>query len=548
MTTTTLTDYTDLDAYTTRGQHPLPSWVTEIRPHQADALAEIDDAYESGAEMVFVDAPTGSGKTLIGELARRRLQARGVYVCSDRSLQQQFVRDFPYARLLQGKANYPTEHGPSDVSCDDCTAASVDDDCDYCTNTCPYQWAKAEALSAELAVLNTSYLLSAANYAGSFKSNEFVIIDEADALEDTLLGFVEYDVPRWVQQRAGLTVPKKGVHKGTLVKWLDQAAETVKADLRRQSTALDPKMARNMASFIGKTTTVMAQLQADIDSDADSDDAGKWIRTYDRDDSLTLKPVLVRGFGTPSLWRHGAQWLLMSATLISTDEMVETLGVPFDTATVTVPMTFPVEHRPIILAPVADMKYSAGDREYLDMAYAIQRACDKHEGDRVLVHCVSRDRVAKLQAAIAQLGGLGRRPIVTYQGGRDRDHALQQYLRRPASVLFAQSMDRGIDLPGDACRVQVIAKVPFPSLGDRRVSARAHGPGGDSWYKVQAIRSIVQMTGRGVRSKDDYATTYIFDAQFTKNLWRPDTRALFPAWWKDAVDKGRDIRDFIRKG
>ena len=546
--TITTADYADLDIYTAHGNGPLPLWVKEVRPHQAQALEQIDDAWASGVEMVFLDAPTGSGKTLIGELARRLRRTRGLYVCSDRALQRQFVRDFPYAALLQGKANYPTEHGPSDKTCDDCTAVAPDDECDWCTNVCPYQRAKADALAADLAVLNTSYLLASANYAGTFKNSPFVIIDEADALEDTLLGFVEYSVPRWVATRAGLTAPKKGVHKKTLVAWLDSAQAAVADDLRRARSIVDPKMLRSMSSFVGQTRTVMAQLQADIDADATDDESGKWIRTYDHDDRLTLKPVLVGQYGVPHLWRYGQEWLLMSATLISTDEMVDTLGIPFDTATVTVPMTFPVEHRPIILAPIADMKYSAGDREYLDMAYAIQRVCDKHEGDRILVHTVSKVRARKLIECIHQLGGIGRRPIITYEGGNDRDHALQQYLRRPGSVLFAQSMDRGIDLPGDACRVQVIAKVPFPSLGDRRISARVHGPGGEDWYRVQAIRSIVQMTGRGVRSMDDYATTYIFDSQFTKNLWQPKTRALFPKWWTEAVDKGRDIRDFIRKG
>jgi Rad3-related DNA helicase len=121
--------------------------------------------------------------------------------------------------------------------------------------------------------------------------------------------------------------------------------------------------------------------------------------------------------------------------------------------------------------------------------------------------------------------------------------ALDRYLSRPGSILFAQSMDRGIDLPGEACRVQVIAKIPFPSLGDRRTAARLYLPGGQDWYTVQTVRSIVQMTGRGVRSADDWATTYIFDAQF-RNLWKQ--RSLFPAYWREAVDRGRDIRQFMQ--
>jgi ATP-dependent DNA helicase DinG len=541
-------DYSDLSTYMAHGQGPLPLWVKEIRPHQADAVRECVQAFDQGADVVFLDAPTGTGKTLIGELVRRLLQAKSLYVCSDKSLQNQFARDFDYSRVLKGRSNYPTEYGADDKTADDCTAITPEDSCDHCSDksSCPYEQAKFAALGADLAVLNTSYLLAATNFTGAFRNRPLVVIDEADALEGSLLGFVEYKVPRWVIRRCGLDVPKKGVHKATLVKWLEAAADTVERDVRRASNIVEPKLLRSMRSFVDETRVVAVQLQRDIDAGADAEDGGKWLRVYDDgDDTVHLKPVLVAPFGTKNLWCHGKRFLLMSATIISADEMADTLGLPLDYATVSVPMTFPVENRPIILAPIADMKYNAGDDEYRKMAYAIQQVCDKHEGDRVLVHTVSGDRAQRLIEAVLELGGLGGRKIVSYRSGRERDMALQRYLDKPGSVLFAQSMQRGIDLPGDACRVQVIAKAPFPSLGDKRTSARLHLPGGQTWYQVQAIRDIVQMTGRGVRSSTDYATTYIFDSQFTRNLWKPQTRALFPGWWRDAVDRTRDVREFI---
>lgn len=100
-------------------------------------------------------------------------------------------------------------------------------------------------------------------------------------------------------------------------------------------------------------------------------------------------------------------------------------------------------------------------------------------------------------------------------------------------------MARGVDLKGDACRVQVIAKVPFPSLADKQVSARMRLPGGDTWYKVQTVREMVQMTGRGVRSETDHAVTYVLDEQFQR-VWSQSKR-LFPQWWREAVDTTQKI-------
>ena len=80
----------------------------------------------------------------------------------------------------------------------------------------------------------------------------------------------------------------------------------------------------------------------------------------------------------------------------------------------------------------------------------------------------------------------------------------------------------------------VVAKVPYPNLGDKQVSSRLHSPGGELWYQVQSIRSLVQMTGRGVRHDADYCTTYILDSSFI-SLWKKWGH-LIPKWWSAAID------------
>ena len=80
----------------------------------------------------------------------------------------------------------------------------------------------------------------------------------------------------------------------------------------------------------------------------------------------------------------------------------------------------------------------------------------------------------------------------------------------------------------------MVAKVPFPALGDRQVSERLRRPGGQVWYGVQVARSLVQMTGRGVRHENDWATTFILDKQFPR-WYREAGRKLLPDWWIEAI-------------
>jgi len=529
-------------------QHSLPAWASAPRAHQPAAIDAAVEAFNAGTEVVFMDAPTGSGKTYIGEMIRRELDTRCVYVCSDKQLQDQFLRDFPYARVLKGRQNYRPTYATGKITCEDCTAVSADDDCMWCAdrNMCPYQVAKAQARFAEVAVLNTSYFLTEANYVGTFSKNDLVIIDEGDMLEDALLSFVEYRVPEYVMRDLRLRAPTKGARKPTLIGWLNAVATAARQLVQSRGGAMERKHQNRWAAFIDDTKRVAAELQRDVaaadpESDTEADDAGRWLRDYDTK-TFAMKPVQVAGYGPKALWRHGKRFLIMSATIISPDEMVHSLGIPYDFETVTVPMTFPVANRPIILAPVANVTYATFDLAVPQLVFAIAQIIAMHPGERVLVHCVSKKLNEALCAGIAVAGVV--RPIFTYSNPNERTDLIKDFVNSDGGVLFSHSMDRGVDLPGDMCSVVIIAKVPSPALGDKRVSARLHLPGGEQWYAVQAVRKVVQMSGRHVRSDTDVGVTYILDAQFTTNLWRRN-RGLFPAWWREAVDSSFDVRQLM---
>jgi ATP-dependent DNA helicase DinG len=119
-----------------------------------------------------------------------------------------------------------------------------------------------------------------------------------------------------------------------------------------------------------------------------------------------------------------------------------------------------------------------------------------------------------------------------YDNSRDRAGVLEAF-KREGGVLFAPSMDRGVDFPGDECTVVVVAKIPYPNLKDPVVSGKLNsGMRGKVWYSTQAVRGLLQMTGRHVRSVEDVGVTYVLDSNF-KRLFRD--RAKFPKWWRSAV-------------
>lgn len=552
----------------------LPAWpefVTGFRDHQWKAFEEIKALIESGTDVVMLDAPVGSGKTIIAEMVRRWQAQRAVYVCSGKSLQDQFMADFPYAKLLKGRSNYPTYDHPemfnetwNSLSAADCTMEKselpacsscppaedtfeedLDDEgnpqrhphCEDChpVELCPYRMAKDSAMHAPLAVLNTSYLLYEANLVGKFSKLPFVIVDECDMLEGELMSYEQVTISGRAQSKWGIDMPERKTEIAGMREkedgstywhdWVDRTRQVLWDHIQRLPRRRKSKQDRKDEQFLRGLYGALNELGAELD-------AGRWVYTGYDQGNIIFKPVMVDRVGANRLWGHGDTWLLMSGTILDAKQFVESLGLPATKkwAVVRVPMTFPKENRPIKVLPISEVTAKNKDESWPKLAKACADLAERHPDERILIHTVSY----KLTEYIAS--HLPARRVITYDTGGGRDDALQRYLAQTASILVAPSMDRGVDLPGDACRVQIVCKLPFPYLGDKQVSARLYSTqGGQTWYLIQCVRSFVQMTGRGVRNKNDYAITYVLDKAFQNNIMKRGKK-LIPAYMNEAID------------
>ena len=510
---------------------PLPGWVQHLRPLQVDAVTRLVAGFDAGYAQMFCDAPTGSGKTLFGEILRRTLDLRALYICSNIQLQQQVLRDFPYAKLIKGRKNYPTELKP-EITCDACEGRA----CAWCTDssTCPYVIAKQAALGARLAVANMHYFLGEANTAGEFgRQNgetafDLIIVDEADRLEATLMAVISLDYTT-LQMKIWKVAPPLTADYEVVVPWLTNkvlpAIHQRRDELESRIAQLDGRTRAALRKQADVLTELAVRTEAVIDAYPDRN----WVM-METAIGLAFRPVSVREYGRRSVWQHAPRWLLMSASLVKPKVMARELGLPLidEAQIITVPSTFAASRRPIYALDVARLSQN-------EIAVTLPKVLDQldqimlaYPSERILVHCHSKKILA---ACKDRFGDLAR--TRWYTTPKDRDALVTDYLVTPAAVLFSVAMDRGLDLPDDACRVVVIVKVPFADLSDGQVAARKALPGGDQWYDVMTIRSLVQMSGRGMRHQHDWACTYILDASFKRFFQRH--RPSFPTWWVDAV-------------
>lgn len=503
----------------------LPEFVERHTPQQVKAVDEIVRAFDD-VDVVVLDAPTGSGKTLIGETVRRIMEAKGLYVCHSLSLQDQFARDYPYAKVVKGRSNYPTQlygDGWPGVSCDDCTWTPDTPVCQWCDRKwlCPYEQAKVAGVGADLTVVNSAYALTEWNGPGRFAGRDLVVVDEADTLEGAVMGHVSVEIGERRMRRMGWRPPVKVTVSDSWLEWLAEYIPKVKGLVARCGEG-DDKERRRLERLRVQMLVVQKQLLA-----------GLPYAFTGRGLAVGFRPVFVGDYCTEALWKHGKKWLLMSATVISADALLNSLGWKRRRALVSLPSVFPVTNRPVVIKGVANMSRRTKEAEFERLAAEVHRLVADEPG-RVVIHTVSYDLARDIRGSLSRRFG-GDRTVVSYELAGDRTRAFAEYLRVAGSVLVAPSADRGIDLPDDLCRLTIIAKVPYPNLGDRMVSMRLHSGGeGQVWYTAETVRSIVQMAGRGVRHKEDWCRTVILDSQFQTGVWSRG-RSMFPGWFREAI-------------
>lgn len=485
----------------------LPAWV-QPRDYQYEAVERIVDGFRRHDVMVL-DAPTGSGKTVIAEMVRQRMmEGRGRYstgyVCSSLTLQDQFASDFTYAKVAKGRSNYIV--GDGTYTADSCSGRG----CQLCPDMdrCPYVVAREEAMAAPLSCVNSTYLL---HQRDPKWNRDLLIIDECDVMLDELLSYAEVNIPQYMIREAAMKLPIKGAHKRTLVKWLrnwQAQARTRLHGLREQ----------DKRKWMGKIATVDRLLELGEDN---------WLRQT-HPTALVLKPLDVRATAQSDLWGRASKFLLMSSTVISDGLLLDEMGYQGGHGLVRVPMQFPVENRLIHAGEGVTMTYKDRETCWPEMGEHLLRVVQEGEGP-FLVHAVSY-KLAEYLAGYLLDRGVD--DAWVYSNSSERAKVLKRF-KRMGGVLIAPSMDRGVDFPDDEVRTVVVCKIPYPNLKDRVVQAKMHGPGGQQWYAVQTVRSLVQMTGRATRGMNDWSRVHILDRSF-KRLYSQNRR-LFPEWWRDAV-------------
>lgn len=511
----------------------LPSRFEKFRPHQEDIITS---AANDDHKCFLLDLPTGTGKTVIGVGVQRLLKKQAVYLVSTKQLQDQIVSEFPgIVGCVMGRNNYTCRKHPMEfpeISCEDCTN-SESNPCDY-SGSCNYKTAKRKAMSYPLVVLNYSYFLREANGVGGFSGRDIMIADEIDTVESELMSFIEFQVTERFCMEHQIPAPWEVKDIYGLIQWAENtypAAVSILRDINdmietipeesgdrenleifRKSKRLD-RFVNMLGMFIAESGD---QWVFDI---SENNDRVTWI----------ARPIYVSGFGHHYLWRHVDRILGMSGTIMNPSALADAVGLPSPTYRA-IPSPFPIKNRPIYYQPVANVVKKNMSVALPVLCRKVTEIIRKYPDEKVLVHTVS---YAIRDYLMQNLPQEVQNRIITHDTV-DRMRKLEAFkYSKQSLVMISPSFTRGVSLDGKQCRCIIVCKVPFMNIGDAQVKKRMSQKGGYLWYHMAAAQTLVQMTGRAVRSNDDHADTFVLDEQFGNKMGH--FKRYIPGWWLDAL-------------
>lgn len=157
--------------------------------------------------------------------------------------------------------------------------------------------------------------------------------------------------------------------------------------------------------------------------------------------------------------------------------------------------------------------------DYFDMVY---------DNEHVIIHAGNLTTHA---TSIYKL--LGEENCVMHTAGKLAE-TISDYLLSGKRYLIVAAAEYGLNAKWSL--LQFSLKHPYPNLDERmRTLQRAMGPEFNAYYAGEARTRIIQLSGRNVRSYNDFGCTIFLDSK-TRDDYQMH-KGMYPEWFRERVDE-----------
>jgi ATP-dependent DNA helicase DinG len=539
------------------------------REIQEKLLKQIQSALKTDKKFVVVNAPTGLGKSVVaatlanaseeptfdfktfvdtyqiwtedGEEKAYEYPKYGAAVLTvTKNLQDQYTKDFEDLHLLKGKTNYICEYDNQfDVENAPCIdQQALKKQCWAC-NRCTYYEDRNKSLSNKFGVFNYDVWLNLKPHA---RRKEILICDESSELEEVLVSHfsLELDYNSLEKHLEIKKYPRLDKEDRDGHKWLLTLFERVKETIEDNKEILEnpnhPKYRKTKGhqKYLTRLQLNISKVLDNWGENGENSNSVEYIVEKIMPDKfnknlkegLTFVPFRVNKLAK-HLFNTVDKVVMLSATIIDHKKEMMDLGVSRDDYVyIEAPSVFPPEQSPIYIIDKYPLTYQVMDQNLPKVITILDRILEKHKDDKGLVHTVS----FKITKAVEE--GINTDRFIIRDGVKTNEVMLKEHSETTnPTVLVSPSMSHGVDLKGDLGKFQVIMKVPYLPLSNKRIKRLSKED--YTWYANKTLSTIVQMAGRCTRNETDRAVTYIVDGA-VKGLIQRGWKKL-PKYFKDRI-------------
>ena len=370
-----------------------------------------------------------------------------------------------------------------------------------------------------------------------------------------------HQIENQVVEDIGITISKKTLQKYIDASLLENTEFTYDDDLAttwlQLLCSLYDELEKSISTMVSREIRIDAEQYLNRLGDtlaAIKEDTDNWIvseivydnNSHNRDGKsnkqnvsrVTFKPVDVAPYCV-DLFNQCDLILIMSATILDFNTFCRNVGLEKDKVKfIEVGSDFPIKNRPIYQMNTAHLNFTSLqlDSVQTKLAETIDNIMSNHANDKGIIHTTSYAQVRFIEKLLSIKN---RNRLISTDPEIPREEIVAKHLNSPTSinnseskkfVLISPSLHTGLDLKDEQSRFQIVVKIPYPSKGDRWIAKKLQLDGG-KWYNWQTALRLVQACGRSIRSKDDWAKTYVLDSAFSRFI----RENKLPVWFKEAI-------------
>jgi ATP-dependent DNA helicase DinG len=480
-------------------------------------------------------------------------------ITAGKILQDQYDDTYESIKNLKGKENYscgqyacPCAQGKefnklNKTKCEDC----------------PYDYAKNSFIGGKVSLTNFHLYLIYSVYSRTLldqRSAKLLIVDECHELEDVMSDFVSIRMTentikkykfgneseilnnfRKVSNITNYVEFLKYIHQEIIRNIESVEAAMSDTDRPKKQDKRDLRLSNVLGTGPSGDIKLMQmisdmkqfQLKVEIFLKEYLENQHNWVLETTRNEKtgqteLSMEPIWASDYLDKYVWSQYDMVVMMSGTILDRNIFSDLNGFDVDRSVYySIASPFPKENRPIYYMPLGKMSYTKKEDTFKNYVPYLHKLFKKYEMKKGIIHTNSFEISRWIEKDVSN----GR---LVFHDSSNKEERLRHHLESKDPTIFVSpSVGTGVSFDHEKSRFQIISKIPYPSLSSQKNKLRQKN--NPDWYAWKTCALLIQMAGRSIRSKTDFADTIILDGSFS-DILRYSSKFI-PDWFQEAIKK-----------